>query len=405
MILDFKSIDSVTEIDIEDLIKHQVPEGKRLDYKQELPRDEAEDKMEFLKDVSSFANASGGFLVYGIEEENGYPIKIVPLQNSNPDDEILRLNHIILNGIDPRIHGIEIREIKLEKLGYLIIVKIPDSLYSPHMVKFRNHSRFYSRVSRGRYQLDVQELRDAFMESATLFERAKEFRKLRVDGISFGETSASLASGTKVVLHIIPLSSFSVGTSIDLKGIEKNREYLQPFGTKGCAYRYNFDGYLAFDMFPDPSSTASISYTQVFRNGCIESVKSLWFWLEENPSTLPALDIEIWVLQAIDDYLEFYRNLVISPPFVISMSVLGVEGYEITTKRIGKDIPSIAITRESPYQLSNDITFDNLLLPEVILDEYDANIDSRMKVPFDTLWNSAGWSRSYGYDEEGKRTS
>ena len=45
---------------------------KRL-YKQKFPTNSDVDRKEFLADISSFANASGGDLVFGITEENGSP--------------------------------------------------------------------------------------------------------------------------------------------------------------------------------------------------------------------------------------------------------------------------------------------------------------------------------------------
>ena len=39
-----------------------------------------------------------------------------------------------------------------------IIVRVPNSLNRPHMVVFKQWSRFYSRNSAGKYQLDVHEL-------------------------------------------------------------------------------------------------------------------------------------------------------------------------------------------------------------------------------------------------------
>jgi len=47
--------------------------------------------------------------------------------------------------------------------GFIILVRIPQSFASPHMVKFQNTSRFFCRNSAGKYQLDVQEIRNAFL--------------------------------------------------------------------------------------------------------------------------------------------------------------------------------------------------------------------------------------------------
>lgn len=50
-------------------------------------------------------------------------------------------------------------------------------------------------------------------------------------------------------------------------------------------------------------------------------------WIEENPTTLPALSIEDWIIAAIKSYIAFFRKLIIDPPFVVSGSILGVKRY------------------------------------------------------------------------------
>ncbi|MCD6594362.1 ATP-binding protein, partial [bacterium] len=64
-----KNIDQISEEDLQALIDNSVLEGKTIEYKQSLPGNSDSDKKEFLADISSFANASGGDLIYGILED------------------------------------------------------------------------------------------------------------------------------------------------------------------------------------------------------------------------------------------------------------------------------------------------------------------------------------------------
>ena len=66
MLLNGKSLDKITESDLQELIDNGVAEGKTLDYKEKLSGNSDAEKKEFLYDVSSFANASGGNLIFGI---------------------------------------------------------------------------------------------------------------------------------------------------------------------------------------------------------------------------------------------------------------------------------------------------------------------------------------------------
>ena len=56
------------------------------------------------------------------------------------------------------------------------------------MVTFKKTSRFYTRNSAGKYQMDVGELRSAFAASELLGERMHRFRTERLSKIIAGET-------------------------------------------------------------------------------------------------------------------------------------------------------------------------------------------------------------------------
>ena len=55
-----KPLEAIEENDLQALVDNQVAERKTIEYKESLPGNADGDKKEFLADVSSFANASGG---------------------------------------------------------------------------------------------------------------------------------------------------------------------------------------------------------------------------------------------------------------------------------------------------------------------------------------------------------
>jgi hypothetical protein len=62
-----KEFTSISASDVLDLATNSVAEGRMLEYKQALPTTWSDDdKREFLVDISSFGNAVGGDLIYGI---------------------------------------------------------------------------------------------------------------------------------------------------------------------------------------------------------------------------------------------------------------------------------------------------------------------------------------------------
>ena len=59
-----RPLESIEAADLQALIENEVAESRTIEYKQSLPGNSRDDRKEFLADVSSFANASGGHLIY-----------------------------------------------------------------------------------------------------------------------------------------------------------------------------------------------------------------------------------------------------------------------------------------------------------------------------------------------------
>ena len=131
MSLSNKPLPSIEEADLQALIDNEVPEDKTLDYKESLPAITNDAKREFLADVSSFANASGGHLVFGMKEQEGVAVELCGLGVINADAEILRLENMIRDGIEPRITGISTRAIPLQTSSVAIVIHIPRSWAQP----------------------------------------------------------------------------------------------------------------------------------------------------------------------------------------------------------------------------------------------------------------------------------
>jgi|SRR5262249_54732060 len=139
---------------LDSLVANRVQEGRQLEFKEALPGSTDEAKREFLADVSCFANATGGDLIYGIREgrnSDGRPTgeadAIVGVPGLNVDAEKLRLGAIVQDGLQPRLPAIEFHEIKRGQEAPCLVLRIRRSWFGPHMVTFKNLSRFYSRNS------------------------------------------------------------------------------------------------------------------------------------------------------------------------------------------------------------------------------------------------------------------
>jgi hypothetical protein len=380
--------EAINESDLQGLVDNRTIENKFLEYKEQLPGNADSDKKEFLADVSSFANASGGDLIYGIRSANGSPTEFCGLRISDIDAEISRLENIIRTGLAPRIHD---HIWPVGKIGsrVAIIIRVKKSWAAPHMVTYTDHSKFYSRNSNGKYALDVSELRAAFLLTDTISQRATSFRFDRLDKVQSGETPVSLMKNPKIVVHLIPFGSFDPTLKFDLSVIEKDLEQLRsPYlVSTGFWGRYNFDGYVVYSHLA--THELPCSYVQVFRNGVIEIVDA--FLLRNKDCVIYSYNFEGDLLKALPNYLLIQKKLGADTPIFVLLSVLGVAGFKIVTK-----------LKTGRVDTTEGVDRINLVVPEIVIDEFDAHLGRTMKPVFDTVWNAAGRACSLNYDDSGE---
>ena len=390
-----KPINEITEEDLKGLIENEVTEQKTLEYKQKLPGKADSEKKEFLADISSFANANGGDIIYGVAEENGIPKELIGIDVEDIDKEILRLEEMIRTGIEPRIPNTEVYSIKLSNAKYALIIRIPKSYIGPHWVKFKDHCKFYSRSTKGKYRMDLTELRIAFTLSETIVERARDFRLKRINQIQMGETCLPLKESAKIVFHLIPYSAFYPGKRYDISIFFKLRENFREGYGFGAEDRYNFDGILSYSR---NSSDGKIDlYCQIFRNGTIEMVDADMLDPDrKNGELIIPITFEKELIQAFKNYLEFFKIIKIEPPIFIFLSFMKVKGYRMEVRSHYQQYP-YTIRKYSDF-----IDRENLLVPEIFIETYDIDPAKTLQPCFDSIWNACGFPRSLNYDNNGE---
>lgn len=392
-----KPFDEIGKPDVDVLVTNAEPEGRRLEYKESLPGGSDAEKREFDADVSSFANASGGTILYGIVEQRspsgaatGVPAVARGLANLNPDQELQRLEGIAIGGISPRIPGLRLKAVAGFPDGPVIVVRVPRSWRAPHMVSYQHSSRFYSRTSSGKYQLDVDEIRNAFRASESVSVQVRRLRDDRLARIEDGETPVPLSrNGMLLAMHCVPVSALDGQSQVDIRDVEARWRSLVPFGGPAPSYRINFDGLITHDASHKPART----YAQIDRTGVIEAVA--------DTAGVVAGDkifghyVESAVIEEVPHALALYRHLNIDAPVVVTVTAMNVNGL------------FVALRDEMQHFMhgrSQAIDRPVLRLPEVLFDDLDADPAAVLRPSFDTLWQAAGWGASPSYDQNGRWT-
>lgn len=385
-----KPLDQVQYSDLDTFVKAGWPEGKTVEYKRDTYGSADADKKELLKDVSSFANTQGGDIFIGVDEDKGIPISVPGITVANVDSEKLRLEEIIRNGLEPRI-DFSIHAVSTPASTTVLILRINESLLAPHRVVFRGQfGEFWARSTAGKFSMDTDELRRAFTLTDSVFQQIREFRQNRVMQILRQETPIPLMDGGKLVLHLIPVSSFRSRQRFDVAKMHDLSTKFPPIAASGWDGRINLDGHVSYAGRDEGKGFRS--YSQFFRNGIVEAVLADVVSHDEGKAkALLAGYYESRLTQrfrAMEQFTKGLKELEIEPPIWCFLSLVGVKGAMIPTEGHFPDE-------------RRDIDRDVLLLPETVINSLDASSVSILRPSFDLVWNASGYSRSPNFDNNG----
>jgi len=384
-------IDEIEKTDIEELVINKTTETKTLEYKEDLPKGTDGQNKEFLADVSSFANAAGGDIIYGIKEERdeenrktGKPEAVVGIENISGDEVTLRFENIIRDGLSPRLK-VQIKCIDGFQKGPVIILRIPQSFSTPHMI-CKGDSRFYSRNSAGKYPLDVGEIRSVFLASETLPEKIKRFREQRLAEITADQIPVQLLLKRRFVLHIIPITAFLHGGNRPEIVFSADAKIRIGKAVSEGNFRNNIDGYIGDSGSRNGKCE---SYFQIFRNGIIENVSCSQLTPKDASNHIPSVAFEERIMEKVTKYFELMKYLNIETPILIMISLLAVKGVKMGLSSI--------------YSLDSGecIDRDSIILPDILLEDYAIKTETVLKTAFDSIWQACGLDRSLNYDEQG----
>ncbi len=143
-----KPASEISPLDINALVIASLPEGEQVEFKRSLPvakgkRDpwqhtgELGDraKTEILEEVTAFANSYGGVLVLGIEETSTTPpaaSAVTPIPRCADLAERFKL--IFRDCVEPKLSGLEVFAIPMDKDNGVVVFRVARSRFAPHRV-------------------------------------------------------------------------------------------------------------------------------------------------------------------------------------------------------------------------------------------------------------------------------
>ena len=382
-----KSFDDITVSDLDALVVGNVEEGQTLDFKQDLPLQNRDDRKEFLADVVSFANTDGGDLLIGVierregSEKLGTAAEIRGVDGS-VDQKILAIESLIRSAVAPRLSGVRMRAVTLPNGRHVLILRVPKSWSGPHMITL-GESRFYGRSSRGKFGLDVHQIRSQFLSSSGAAEKLRQFRDDRIGRVLSHTTPVMLKSVPISLTHVVPSDAFADRDATDPREFERFvRRLSEPFKMSSAVSRFNLDGF----CISQASNDATRCYVQCFRNGIFEFADATYL-----PKGTPGFDnsvdtqrFEQAVIREVHAALDVFHAMTLTPPISILVTIIGVKGWLLDYFDEDAEV---------------HFTFDRDVLPltEVILDGPDDEFVPPLKATFDSFWQAAGARETRSY--------
>ncbi|MBK8047939.1 MAG: ATP-binding protein [Anaerolineales bacterium] len=162
MILGGRSLHDLVFADFQTLVENRIPEGPNLDYKATAYSGRSTDIREMLRDVVALANADGGYLVLGIEEDAaGRALRLAPIDE--PQTKAQAINQACLDGIVERVPGLEVKAYEIAFNQGIIVLHVPSSDQAPHMMARDHSTDFVRRYGTDKRPLTLGEIRETIL--------------------------------------------------------------------------------------------------------------------------------------------------------------------------------------------------------------------------------------------------
>jgi hypothetical protein len=394
-----KNLEQIALADLQQLVDDGVPEGKTIEYKREFYRLDATDSKdkvkqheEMLKDISSFANTLGGDLIIGLQDRDGEPSNVCGFDVPTGVDKLkLRVLQLVQQWLEPRV-AMSVHSVDVSPGKAAFVIRVMRSPIGPHRVTYGGkQGPFWARHSSGTFEMDTHELRQAFMNSASIEEKVNAFRSERIRALVEGNTPVKLTRAPKLVCHLIPSDAFLSRISLTPEELEGQLANFPLFEfTGGWSRLVNLDGLVVADNLY--SGLPAAGYVRVLRNGIIESVADeITTHNPMDPAKTPFFkhDFVKAIISRLPYYLRAYSCLNITAPISFALTLVGVKGMNIYYPGVER----------SPNPVDRDV----VEIPAVeIRDLSGADCATVMKPVFDMVWNAAGQSRCLLYDSAGQ---
>ena len=381
----------VTDITLDDL--HEllgVPESDRLEFKRSPYGRNDEDVREMLRDMTSFANAVGGYLLLGVEQDGeDRAIAIVGIESG--EDEAARMLSSCRANIEEQIIGLNFHLVPVDDDRKVLIWHIPRSTRAPHMITFRGLNQFWRRHGRQKDKMSIEEIREACLRVENLRQGIADFLRERRAAVL-----RAVGGNPCFVLTATPLSARDeiVDVTDDaVRDLIRKPPYHRPGGWV-IGFR---------DVRPSLNGLAASRHLQcrveVFRTGYLEcqiAVDANFCYQTQCENEMNPFAPAEYVLSFLSMVRGLSNHSGIVDPYVIGVGLLNARGSKLSEQRPG----TTGWTTRMEDEIGTWGDADHIELPLTVLTP-PINAGIAAKGICDRLWNAFGFEACPVFDNAG----
>ncbi len=336
MLWEGRRLRDITQADLRQIIDSELEEHLQLEYKSALYEDNDHGRREFLLDACMFANAEGGVLLIGVPERRdgqGHPTGVpnpggaLGVNVANPEAVLLAMDARVVAAIEERL-PLEAAPIDVGNGLHVIVIRVRNSPSKPHCVRYQGHVYFPSRRERHRYEMDVREIKELVMRTASRLNEARHILKEVFLEVPRSTDAPYFMAGVVPVFwkdYLVDIRNKHVRHAVRLFGMV-NEDFREP--------TYGFTGLQRRGGGHDIT-------VQVRRNGLVSFSRQLPIRAVDAGHTFYPTAIDLQLRKFVLKTREVYQAAGLSAPYLLSMALRTMNtlaGVYLSSAGIGEEV-------------------------------------------------------------------
>jgi hypothetical protein len=388
--------DQLQETDVRELIGNRVREGIGLDFKREMYGGSEAEIRKMLRDVTALANANGGILLLGMDEDGeGSATNLVPVPRA--EAEANRLVSSCVANVSERIPGLVAVRVPIEA-GAVVVVWVPRSYRKPHMITFQGATEFWIRHDRQNARMSIAEIRTAVTATEDLEMKAQRFIDSRIRLPRPGQDPALMFTATPLLLEDGRVNVEDERVSRLLR--------TPPTFRPGRGVALTTQGFEFYPTLRGLAGTVPGGQTlEIFRNGHVEFSIFRHDNISEQREGYPGRVLPGW---AIAEYLWSFTQFVtalraiaeVAEPYLLAVALFHCHGVNIAER--GLDMWGRGAVNR--WDEAEDMILEPTLVPilEPTLVPVDEPADRTAQRVADRFWNGFHFARCPFFDHDAR---